>query len=292
MWGRTLQFLPEKSLREGLLPWVIGVMLFLCTLSLTGAVAIGKGLSSWSDSLSSNFSVQIVEKDQAERARQTNAALLLLNATLGVSEATVLAESEILELLSPWLGDMPINSDLPIPTLIEVKTEAGANINTRALAERLRATAPGAQLDDHQAWMTQILDLANIVQLLLLGVVFMVVLSTVAIVIFGCRAGLATHQDSIEIMHLMGAEDKTISRAFDVRYLSHGLKGGFVGVILAGAVLWLLSDLAVKMGQGLISASLPDVENLLWLALLPLFASILTMLTARITVRKALLEMM
>ena len=292
MWGRTLQFLPTKSLREGLLPWVIGVMLFLCTLSLTGTIAIGKGLASWSAGLTSNFSVQIVEKNVRERELQTSDALRLLKATPGVVSATVLAEAEILALLSPWLGEMPINSDLPIPTLIDVKLSEGATINSQALSERLRATAPGAQLDDHQAWMTQILDLANVVQLLLVGVMVMVVLSTVAIVIFGCRAGLATHRESIEIMHLMGAEDKLISKAFDARYLAHGLKGGLFGVLLAAGILWLLADLAIKMGQGLISAGLPEASNLLWLAILPLFAATLTMVTARITVRKALLEMM
>jgi len=292
MWGRTLQFLPTKSLREGLLPWVIGVMLFLCTLSLTGTLAIGKGLESWSAGLTSNFSVQIVEKNAHERALQTDRALRLLHATPGIASATVLAEAEILALLSPWLGDLPINNDLPIPTLIDVTLTEGARVNTDALAERLRTTAAGAQLDDHQAWMAQILDLAGVVQLLLAGVMVMVVLSTVAIVIFGCRAGLATHQESIEIMHLMGAEDKLISKAFDARYLAHGLKGGLLGVLLAAGVLWLLADLAVKMGQGLISASMPEPSSLLWLALLPLFAALLTMLTARITVRKALLEMM
>lgn len=292
MWGRTLQFLPEKSLKEGLLPWVIGVMLFLCSLALTGSVAIGQGLASWSASLSANFSVQIVEKDASTREAQTAAAIRLLNATPGIEAATVMAEADVLELISPWLGNMPIGQDLPIPTLIEVKVTDGAPVDTAALAERLRATAPGAQLDDHQAWMSQILDLATVVQGLLAGVVLMVLLSTVAIVIFGCRAGLATHQDSIEIMHLMGAEDKTISAAFDVRYLSHGLKGGIIGVLFAAGALWLVTDLAEQMGQGLITSAVPEASALLWLSLLPLGAALLTMLTARITVRKALLAMM
>lgn len=292
MWGRTLQFLPIQNIREGLLPWVIGVMLFLCTLSLTGALAIGSGLERWSKSLTSNLTVQIAVKDPVERALQTEAALKMLAATPGISGAQVLADAEIMALLSPWLGDMPLGTSLPIPTLIEVTLDAGTTLDPQALSERLKRTAQGAELDDHQAWMAQILDLALVVQLLLGGVVLMVVLSTVAIVIFGCRAGLATHRESIEIMHLMGAEDKTISTAFDVRYLSHGLRGGILGVILAGASLWLLSNMAEKMGQGLISATLPIADNLWWLALLPVAAAGLTMLTARITVRKALLEMM
>jgi len=292
MWGRTLQFLPEKNLREGLLPWVIGVMLFLCTLSLAGALAIGTGIENWSAGLTSNFSVQVVVKNLEERTKQTTAVLRLLKATPGIEDAKVLADAEIMALLAPWLGDMPLGAELPIPTLIEVRLSSTATVDTAALSERLIATAPGAQLDDHQIWMGQILELATVVQLLLAGVVVMVVLSTIAIVIFGCRAGLATHQESIEIMHLMGAEDKTISRAFDARYLAHGLKGGIFGVFLAAGVLWLLTNLAENMGQGLIQAGIPEASALLWLALLPLTASILTMLTARITVRKALLELM
>jgi len=292
MWGRTLQFLPEQNLREGLLPWVIGVMLFLCTLSLTGAIAIGNGLERWSTSLTSNLTVQIAVQDKAQRMAQTEAALTLLQATPGIKSASVLADADIMALLSPWLGDMPLGTNLPVPTLIEVKLETTTPLNSKALTERLKATAPGAQLDDHQAWMAQILDMALVVQLLLGGVVVMVVMSTIAIVIFGCRAGLATHRDSIEIMHLMGAEDKTISTAFDVRYLAHGLKGGLLGVLFAAASLWLLSTMAEKMGQGLISASLPVADNLWWLALLPIAAASITMLTARFTVRKALLDMM
>ncbi|MBL4790263.1 MAG: hypothetical protein JKY60_14925 [Kordiimonadaceae bacterium] len=292
MWGRTLQFLPDKNTREGLLPWVIGVMLFLCTLSLVSALAIGAGLDRWSEGLTSNFSVQIAVQNSAERATQTDAALRLLRATPGIETATVLADAEILELLSPWLGDMTANTSLPIPTLIEVRLEPEAAVNTAALAERLKVTAPGSQLDDHQAWMAQILDLAAVVQSLLAGVVAMVLLSTIAIVIFGCRTGLATHHESIEIMHLMGADDSTISRAFDIRYMAHGLYGGLFGVLLATATLWLLSSLAERMGQGLITASISETPDFLWLALLPLLSSLITMFTARITVRHALRELM
>jgi len=292
MWGRTLQFLPKQNQREGLLPWVIGVMLFLCALSLTSALALGRGLERWSAGLTSNLSVQIVVDDAHERARQTEAALTMLRATPGVKEASVMATSDVIGLLKPWLGDMPSDTGLPLPTLIEVQLTKADAVNIKGLGERLRATAPGARLDDHQAWMTQILDLAGVVQLLLAGIVVMVVLCTVAIVIFGCRAGLASHRESIEIMHLMGAEDKTISKAFDERYLSHGLKGGLFGVLMAGLTLYVLIRLAAEMGQGLIQAGLPAASSLMWLALLPLMSGLITMITARITVRRALLELM
>ncbi|TNE61743.1 MAG: cell division protein [Alphaproteobacteria bacterium] len=292
MWGRTLQFLPKQNQREGLLPWVIGVMLFLCALSLTSALALGRGLERWSAGLTSNLSVQIVVDDPMVRKAQTEDALRLLRATPGVAEASVMADADVIALLSPWLGEIPTDTGLPLPTLIEVKLTAPDAVNIKGLGERLMATASGARLDDHQAWMTQILNLAAVVRLLLAGIVVMVVLCTVAIVIFGCRAGLATHRESIEIMHLMGAEDRTISQAFDERYLAHGLKGGLFGVLMAGLTLYILIRLADDMGQGLIQASLPAASSLAWLALLPVLSGVVTMLTARITVRRALLDLM
>lgn len=292
MWGRTLQFLPKAKDREGLLPWVIGVMLYLCALAISAAVAVGSGVEDWSRSLSSNMTVQIIVADEDERNQQTQAALRLLRATPGIASADVLASSEVMDLISPWLGDIPMDAGLPIPDLIAVKLRDGADINTVGLAERLVQTAPGAALDTHQDWLQQIIDLATILQVVMFAVVLMVVLSTVAIVIFGCRAGLATHAESIEIMHLMGAEDKTISSAFDLKYLVHGLKGGFFGILLAGLTLWLIGNIADDLSEGLVSAAVPATRDVLWLFVLPMFAALLTMATARITVRKALRDMM
>lgn len=292
MWGRTLQFLPKTKDREGLLPWVIGVMLFLCALAISSAVAIGSGIESWSRDLASNITVQVVVADTIEREEQTNAALRLLRATPGIQSATVLASSEVMALVSPWLGELPIDANLPIPALIDVQLDGITAVNTTALAERLAIAAPGAQLDDHQAWLGQILDLASVVQLVLVAVVGMVVLSTIAIVIFGCRAGLATHAEPIAIMHLMGAEDSMICRAFDLRYLGHGIKGGLVGIVFALLTLWLISRMAAEIGQGLVSAFAPSSSVSAWLILMPVFAALLTMTTARITVRRALRDMM
>ncbi len=292
MWGRTLQFLPKSKDREGLLPWVIGVMLFLCALAVSSAVAIGTGIERWSTDLSSNITVQIVVSDAAERTRQTDAALRLLRATPGVAEASVLASADVMALVSPWLGDLPIDANLPIPDLIDVTLDGVTPINTSALDERLRIAAPAARLDDHQAWLGQILDLGAALQAVLYAVVAMVILSTIAIVTFGCRAGLATHAEPIAIMHLMGAEDSMICRAFDLRYLAHGIKGGIVGILFAMTTLWLISRMASELGEGLVSAFAPSNDFSVWLLVMPLFAALLTMTTARLTVRSALREMM
>ena len=288
---RIPNFLPTAQEGDGLLPWVIGVMLFLTALAGAFFQGLSSGLDNWSRDLSTHITVQIVSPDTAERTRQTEAALRLLRATPGIRAANSMADSDVLALLSPWLGDIQQDSGLPIPNLVDVTLDNDVDVNISALTERLKATAPGASLDDPKVWLRQILRLATTVRILLVAIAVMVLLATAAIVIFGCRAGLATHRESIAFMHLMGAEDTMIAQAFDRRYLVHGLLGGLGGVLMAILAVVGLSHLAAGAGQGLISAIVPNTDTLLWLIGLPILSGMLALITARITVMRALKAM-
>ena len=292
MFGSKIQFLPKGKQGENLLPWVIAVMLFLTTLALVTSLALGTGLDKWSRGLTTSLSIQVVGPDVEKRTSNTEDALKMLRATPGIESANLLADAEILTLLSPWIGDIPTGNGLPIPSLIEVRLISPDSVNIPALKQRLSALSPDIRLDDHQAWMVQIFKLASTVRWVLAAVVFMIILSTISIVIFGCRAGLATHRDSIEIMHMLGAEDNIIAKAFDERYMLHGLKGGAIGTAIAAFVMYMLSNLIESLGEGLISALIPAFSSLWWLLALPFLTCLITMLTARFTVKRALLNLM
>lgn len=292
MISERVKFLPKSGDGDTLLPAVIAVMIFMTALALVGAVALGDGIRGWSASLEGQITVQIVTADARERRVDTESALRLLRATPGISSAEVLADSEVMSLVAPWLGRIPADSGLPLPNLIDVRLRPGANLNTAAIAERLHIAAPSAVIDDHQSWLTQILDLANLVRLTLGSVVILVLLCTAAIVIFGCRAGLAAHKDTIAIMHLLGAEDGLIAGAFDRRYFIHGFQGGLFGMLIAAVVLWGIMRLSHRLGEGLLIAIVPEASTLWWLLLLPFGTALLTALTARVTVRRVLLAMM
>lgn len=290
--GPTYDFLPNKHKGEGLLPWVIAVMIFLSALCLVITIAIGRGLDNWSESLTTHVSIQIVESNKAKRDRDTARALSLINATPGVETATVLADSDMLSLLKPWLGDIPSEADLPVPTMIDVKLADTNPVVINSIKARLKTGVPSARVDDHQAWMGRIINLAAMARLVLAATVILVFLCTIAIVIFGCRAGLTTHRKNIEIMHMIGAEDHIIARSFERKYLWHGLFGGITGVMLAGGSLYGLITLAEKLGEGLMTSVVPDQNDMGFLVILPLIAALLTMSTAGITVRSALKKMM
>jgi cell division transport system permease protein len=286
-----LKFLPDGRQGEGLLPYVIAVMVYLCGMALFAGFSIQSGINNWSNGLVSRVSIQIEATDKVVREQETIAALKMLQATPGIKSAQVIADSEVMKLISPWLGDISLMADLPMPSLIDVELSNPGSINSDALKVRLKDIAPHAEVDDHQTWMSDVLSLASTLRTVALIMVLMVILCTIAIVVFGCRTGLATHKKSVELMHLMGAEDSTIAREFHRTFMMHGLKGGIIGTLLAVLTLYILSNIMENIGEGLLTSFNPDASIIIMLCLLPLFSMGLAMITASLTVRRALLKL-
>lgn len=289
---RRLDFLSHEARTDALLPWVISVMMFLSCLAVAASLSVHSGLAQWSEGLESRVSIQVLSADVDENERLSEDALKMLLATPGIRSASIVASQEVLDLVSPWLGDVSNIAGLPLPTLIDVELANAGAVDLSALSIRLSAISDSIKLDNHQAWMRQLLDFATMIKWAAAGIVLLILMSTIAIVIFGCRAGLATHRISIEIMHQLGAEDSLIAREFDQRYLMHGLKGGVAGLVLALTVLYVSASFVADLGQGMLASVAPSGQVLAALIGLPVVAAVITMLTARITVRRSLLDML
>src|SRR3546814_8077793 len=64
-----------------------------------------------------------------------------------------------------------------------------------------------------------------------LVVVLLVVLAASIMVAFVPRMGLAAHQRSIELLHMIGAQDSYVARQFQNHALRLGLRGGLIGLL-------------------------------------------------------------
>jgi cell division transport system permease protein len=121
-----------------------------------------------------------------------------------------------------------------------------------------------------------------------LVVVLLVVLAASIMVAFVTRMGLAAHQRSIELLHLIGAQDAYVARQFQNHALGFGLRGGLLGLVAALPTLYLARLLLQRIDSGL----LPELNFLPheWACfiLLPVAAALVTMLTARVTVLRTL----
>lgn len=288
---KAFYFLPPREKSNRFLPLIIAVMAYLALIGSATGLAIFNGTKEWSGELSRTMTVQIVHADAGERERQTGVVLKVLGETPGVLEAQRMSDDDLKALLEPWFGVGNVTDDLPIPEMISVTLRPNARIDGAALTARLQRDAPDAFVDDHQQWIGQLSSLSTMVQVAVLFSIVLIALTTLAIVAFATKAALATHRETIEIVHLIGAKDSLIASEFRKLFMLHGFKGGLIGLIAALITLVAFVYLAGRVGGGLLPKMDLEFGQIVALFLFPFVTSFLAMWTADVTVRHALGKM-
>ena len=286
-----VHFLPESQLRGGLLQWVIGIMVFLSGMAIVAGLQLGSLAEDWRSSAESSLTVQIVEADNESREVQIEAALEVLRGMPGVAAAQLMDDDTIADLLEPWIGQTDLTSQLPLPAMIDVTLQPGISMDMDALRTLLADAAPAARLDTHEQWLGDLVSLSLAAQLISAAVIAMMAVATIAIVVFTTRASLMAQQETVDVVHMLGASDATIAGAFQRRLWVVGLRGGLLGLLQIGLVFVGFYALSLNIQSVYLPSFSPDPMMLATLCLLPLLTGLLTMATARMTVRRALMAL-
>ena len=283
------RLLPEGRL-AGPMPWVIAIMMFLTVLAAAAGLGLGGAAASLGAGLGNRVTVQILEPNPDRRDAEAARALARLRGLPEVESVRRLSSEEMAQLLEPWLGAGGLQSDLPIPAMIDAQLIPGARAD--AVRPAVTAAAPSARIDDNAQWLAPLGRLISALKWLALGLVALMIAATAATVVLAARAALDTHRGTIEVLHLMGATDVQVARLFQRRIALDALFGGLVGFILAALVLIGIGERVSALGSELLgSASVPAPA---WgiLVGLPLFGVLLAMLVARLTILRALGRML
>ena len=283
------------------LPWIIGVMVYLASLSLAAAMVLSSAISTWTAELAGTVTVQILpaatdgKRAAAALDAKVDKAVALLRATPGIARAEVLSADRVAALLAPWLGaDLAaagIDSELPLPRLIDVTLADRATVDLVDLTRRLREIAPDVQIDDHGRWLEELISLVQSIEVLSAVIVALSGMAAITTVVFATRAGLAVYGDVLAVLHLVGARDSYIARQFQRRALVLGLAGGLVGLALAGITIFAIGHFVGRVQLfGLPNVAMTPIQWAILLALAPI-AALIAMVTARITVVRALARM-
>lgn len=307
---RALRFLQESGLvgtpgaalalrRAGArlrLDWIVAAMAFLAVLALVVELAIGEAASRWRTSLTGTLTVEIPPGPAATGpggdGERLARVLAVLRAEPGIATATPLSRARVAELLAPWLGGTDLAATLPVPQLIDVMRRPGAPLDITGLGSRLAEAAGGTVVDDHRRWLDELLRLARLATLVAAGVMVVVALAAIVAVVTATRAGLALHHEAIDLLHLIGAEDRYIARAFAREALILGLRGGVGGLIAAALLLVVLGAIGPAVDPRWLPQFRPHGAAYLLLLLVPLAAGGLAAATAHWVVRRDLRKQM
>ena len=278
---------------------MISIAVFLFGVTLAGVLSINSMLAAWNESILGSLTVQIMpindvnqEQAAAETLAQQEKAVELLKSKPEVEKVTPLNNAQLQKLIQPWLGDGVAVSDLPIPRLIDVKLEPGAEVDFLRWSEELAETAPQASLDNHKLWLNKLIKFADGLKVLALAVLTLVVLITSGAIFYCTQTSLGLHKYIIEILHLMGAKDTYVAQQYAKRTAWLGFLGGLYGLVLAIPTIFVIANLARQIEGGIISDARLNSADWTAILSLPLFSMLIAMSTAYYTVKKTLEKFM
>jgi cell division transport system permease protein len=271
--------MPADSASGATLHTIVAVMSFLACLALGGVLTLGRLASQWTDGLSGSVTVQLLPSSQISADDQVKEALRLVSQWPGVFSAKALSRGEANALLEPWLGQGNVLDELPAPQLIEVTLKPGQPPELEGLARALADSVPGAQLDDHKRWNAELAGFASSSTAIGWSILLLIGLATLAIIIFATQAGLRTHREIVEVVHMIGARDVFIASEF-------------IGLIIAILTLVTSSFFWDSRETPVAGQYLPQLMGsplqYFWLLFVPGVMGVIAMLTARFTVLRVL----
>lgn len=262
--------------------WIMAIMLFLTVLAGALGLSTWRAARSLDAELAGRLTVQLVDGDRATADRLI-ARLRPAPQVTGIAEVD---RARLAKLLEPWLGEAGLEADLPMPVMIDIDlADTAAIAPVEAL---IRQAAPDALIDRHARWLAPVRGFIATLAALAGGLVLLVASATTFVVLLAARAGLDTHAETIDVLHMLGSTDTQVARLFQRRIAIDTLSGGAIGTV---AALLLVAFLGMRLNaleaevMGGIGLTVGD-----WvvLALLPLAFTLLATLSARIAVMRAL----
>lgn len=285
------RLLPEGRM-AGPMPWVIAIMMFLTILAAAAGIALAGSARTLGQDLDARLTVQLSEPNPGLREVQTREMLVGLKRLAAVKTAQAVPEAQLNALLAPWLGNEALDNDLPMPALIDVELKRTGADDIAVVRELVAMIAPAARVDQQAKWLQPLADLLKSLTWLALGLVTLMTIATSAAVVLAARAALNTHRATIDVLHLLGSSDNQIAGLFQRRIALDALFGGFAGLLLALIVMLLIGERMRALGSELLGSASLGWGGWALLFLLPLIGVALSTVSARITVLRALRQIL
>lgn len=285
--------LVQQGRLSGPMPWVIAIMVALTVIAAAAGLALSNTARNAADALSGGATVQVVEANPVERDRQAREAARVLQATPGVLEVHIVSQDEIQRLIEPWLGVRIGDEQIPVPALVDVRLRdpiSGEKLGQ--MRHKVRQVAPAARVDAQSTWLKPVFSAIDSLRLLAIALVALLGCALAAAVLLAVRTALGTNRETIEIVHLLGGTDSQIARIFQRSIGFDAAGGGALGLGMGLFVVLLLGQRLEGLGAGLVSTGSLGPLDWVLLALVPIGGVVLAIITARLTVMRALKKML
>lgn len=258
------------------------ILSFLSCCSLLFLINTHRQYLDWQKVLNQTFFVELMPESKKEDDFATlNKTLQFLQNTKGILAVRVIPEEEANTLLKPWLGeDEDMLKKYKLPVLIDVTTNLSLD-NLKKLEYSLKQQLPFVKINASDAWTKQMSHYSGALEFLSLFIFMLILLGLMIIVLTASKMSVVLQRNYIDLLKLMGAPYRFISKQFEKFFTSKVVIGSIMGLLLAISFfhlfLWLQDSQITIMRHFLI------YEDIFYLLIIPVFLLLLSYVVSRIT---------
>jgi cell division transport system permease protein len=251
---------PPGSVTGRSLTMVIVIMAFMACLTWGMVYMINIRATKWRMDVASEITVLVggnptseeIEK-QAEWndtvEKQAQQVVKFLSMQKGILNANLKSLEESARYVEAWLGEISDVDKWPFPRMITVEIDQNSPPDIPALQKALTARFPAASLDDHRIWQKQLRRVTGSLAFGGIVLIMLVAAATVGIIGSAARSAMASNRDIVEVLNFVGADERFITRQFELHFLKLGVVAGVMGALAAAAVFFFLPILADFMSD-------------------------------------------
>jgi cell division transport system permease protein len=268
------------------LPWIIGLMIYLASLSISVGLSLNTLTHHWSQGLGNYLTLEMPPQGDAPDTHiETEFKVFqAAQSTPGLGSIKTL---DLEKILNAFGTGTVVSDDLKIlPKVLEIQITNRALFHFDAFKETLHAINPDLRIEDHVETKNTVRKIAQSTQMISFSIVSLIILATLSIIAFTSQTSLIIHRNIIEILYLVGATQSYIGKQFQSHAFQIGLRGSLLSLILGGITF---------VGVHLFGGDILFLSKVMQLHfLLPVFlitAAVITffiMASARLTVKLAL----
>ena len=275
-----------------LLPIMVACLMAFAALLLSMALSINNALDTQSRDAIGMLQVEVPRNKSDERTLETIRSEIAK--TTGVTEVSILTTSQMEGLLKPWLGTNFALNDLPVPVILDVKTDVRDGktaVDLDALQRTLGKIDNGIRLDDRGPWVMHVAKATSLLQALVVFVALLLLGCVIGMIVLVSKTNLRLHFKAVSLLHMFGATDEYILRQFQWNSAWLAGRGAAAGVF-AAALVFLG---AVVLSMRWESAVLPEIHftltHLAVFVFLPILTAMIALVATRLTVQSMLEHM-
>lgn len=274
----------EDTPASRFLAWLIGGLTYLAVLACAVAV-LAQGALERAAERPRLVTVALPALDDRAAAEAELAAVRsLLESRPGVAYTSLVSKEELDQLVEPWLGKAAVEGTLGVslPRLVDVRFQPGVIPDVEGIATAVKALVPAAAVEETSPGSGALEAVAGRLLWLGGGAGLLVLFVLVAAVAILTRASLDLHDETVDLLRLLGAPDRYVARQFEQHAMASALRGGSFGFALALVTLVAVVHVPLLLGTRLVPVE-PRPLDWILLAIVPVLAALLITLTARLT---------